>query len=181
MLERDFLRSENFRIFRLDTGRKLNLHSTFRIRPGRRFLNFLYTFNVRPVSRGLWIRTGFVLYYIIFFLTSEIEHCWVYVKGKNKRNYYPAEIYLFKVNDQNTKNNVSNPCKANNKDTRMTSRHHSGAFIIKFEHISKHCSGIYLFIYLFILYLCLTCIIKNVQYAKNKCETSPSHKHCEAN
>ena len=68
-----------------------------------------------------------------------------------------------------------------NKDTRTTSRRHSGAFIIKFEHISKHCSGIYLFIYLFILYLCLTCIIKNVQYAKNKCDTSPSHKHCEAN
>ena len=34
-----------------------------------------------------------------------------------------------------------------NKDTITTSRRHSGAFIIKFEHISKHYSGIYLFIY----------------------------------
>ena len=32
----------------LDTGRKLNVHKTFRIRPGR-LLNVLGTFNLRPV------------------------------------------------------------------------------------------------------------------------------------
>ena len=33
----------------VDTGRKLNVHKTFRRRPGRR-LNVLCTFNLRPVS-----------------------------------------------------------------------------------------------------------------------------------
>ena len=32
-----------------DTGRKLNVHKTFRRRPGR-LLNVLYTFSLRPVS-----------------------------------------------------------------------------------------------------------------------------------
>ena len=35
-----------------DTGRKLNVHKTLRRRPGR-FLNVLYTFNLRPVSTGM--------------------------------------------------------------------------------------------------------------------------------
>ena len=35
----------------VDTGRKLNVHKTFRRRPGR-LLNVLYTFNLRPVTRG---------------------------------------------------------------------------------------------------------------------------------
>ena len=35
----------------VDTGRKLNVHKTFRRRPGR-FLNVLCTFNLRPVSTG---------------------------------------------------------------------------------------------------------------------------------
>ena len=39
-------------IFPVDTGRKLNVHKTFRRRPVR-LLNVLYTFNLRPVSRGL--------------------------------------------------------------------------------------------------------------------------------
>ena len=34
-----------------DTGRKLNVHKTFRRRPGR-LLNDLCTFNLRPVSAG---------------------------------------------------------------------------------------------------------------------------------
>ena len=34
-----------------DTGRKLNVHKTFRRRPGR-LLNVLCTFNLRPVSAG---------------------------------------------------------------------------------------------------------------------------------
>ena len=36
----------------IDTGRKLNVHKTFRRRPGR-LLNVLCTFNLRPVSIGL--------------------------------------------------------------------------------------------------------------------------------
>ena len=35
----------------VDTGRKLNVHKTFRRRPGR-LLNLLCTFNVHPVSTG---------------------------------------------------------------------------------------------------------------------------------
>ena len=37
----------------VDTGRKLNVHKTFRRRPGRP-LNVLCTFNLRPVSTGIW-------------------------------------------------------------------------------------------------------------------------------
>ena len=33
----------------VDTGRKLNVHKTFRRRPGR-LLNVICTFNLRPVS-----------------------------------------------------------------------------------------------------------------------------------
>ena len=36
----------------VDTGRKLNVHKTFRRRPGR-LLNVLCTFNLRPVSAGM--------------------------------------------------------------------------------------------------------------------------------
>ena len=35
----------------VDTWRKLNVHKTFRRRPGR-LLNVVYTFNLRPVSTG---------------------------------------------------------------------------------------------------------------------------------
>ena len=35
----------------VDTGCKWNVHKTLRRRPGR-FLNFLCTFNLRPLSRG---------------------------------------------------------------------------------------------------------------------------------
>ena len=35
----------------VDTGRKLNVHKTFRRRPGR-LLNILCTLNLRPVSTG---------------------------------------------------------------------------------------------------------------------------------
>ena len=35
----------------VDTGRKLNVHKTFRRRPGR-LLNVLCMFNLRPVSTG---------------------------------------------------------------------------------------------------------------------------------
>ena len=36
----------------VDTERKLNVHKTFRRRPGR-LLNVLCTFNLRPVSTGI--------------------------------------------------------------------------------------------------------------------------------
>ena len=39
-------------LFPADTGRKLNVHRTFRRRP-RRLLNVLCKFNLRPVSTGL--------------------------------------------------------------------------------------------------------------------------------
>ena len=38
----------------VDTGRKLNVHKTFR----RRLLNLLCTFNLRPVSTGKTTRTA---------------------------------------------------------------------------------------------------------------------------
>ena len=46
MLDFKFLRYKP-----VDTGRKLNIHKTFRRRPGR-LLNVLCTFNLRPVSTG---------------------------------------------------------------------------------------------------------------------------------
>ena len=49
--------------------------------------------------------------------------------GKNK--WHLADIYLFKVNKENT---VWDLFKINNKGTRATSMT-SGAFIINFEHI----------------------------------------------
>ena len=41
--------------FPVDTGRKLNVHKTFRRRPGR-LLNILCTFNLRTVSTGLFLK-----------------------------------------------------------------------------------------------------------------------------
>ena len=40
-------------IIPVDTWRKSNIHKTFRSRPGR-LLNVLCTFNLRPVSTGMW-------------------------------------------------------------------------------------------------------------------------------
>ena len=39
---------KNLHMYPLKTGRKLNVHLTFRTRPGR-LLNILYTFNVQGV------------------------------------------------------------------------------------------------------------------------------------
>ena len=41
-----------FKHFPVDAGRKLNVHKTFRKRPGR-LLNVLCAFSLRPVSMGL--------------------------------------------------------------------------------------------------------------------------------
>ena len=45
------LKKMNEMDYPLDTERKLNVHKTFRKRPGR-LLSVLCTFNLRPVSRG---------------------------------------------------------------------------------------------------------------------------------
>ena len=52
--------------FAVDTGRKLNVHKTFRRCPGR-LLNALYTFNLRPVSAGLFIYHLFLLFLCFYF------------------------------------------------------------------------------------------------------------------
>ena len=39
----------------VDTGRKLNVHKTFRRGPGR-LLNVLYTLSLRPVSTGIALK-----------------------------------------------------------------------------------------------------------------------------
>ena len=46
-------------VFPVDTGRKLNVHKTFRRRPGR-LLNVLCTFNLRFVSTGLYQSIRFI-------------------------------------------------------------------------------------------------------------------------
>ena len=43
---------DNMHSLTVDTRRRLNLHKTFRRRPGR-LLNVLCTFSLRPVSTGL--------------------------------------------------------------------------------------------------------------------------------
>ena len=52
-LEQVFVTTDAARtkFYPVDTGRKLNVHKTFRKRPGR-LLNVLCTFNLRPVSTG---------------------------------------------------------------------------------------------------------------------------------
>ena len=50
----------------VDTGRKLNVHKTFRRRPGR-LLNALCTFNLRPVSTGeVFYKKGILKYFARF-------------------------------------------------------------------------------------------------------------------
>ena len=53
--------------FPVDTGRKLNVHKTFRSRP-ERLLNVLYTFILRPVPTGFLGGT--------FFLDHYSEYLW---------------------------------------------------------------------------------------------------------
>ena len=56
--------------FPVDTGRKLNVHKTFRRRP-ERLLNVLCTFNLRPVSTGFTFhesRKNSNLFFFVYFL-----------------------------------------------------------------------------------------------------------------
>ena len=52
-------RLKGYTAFPVDTGRKLNVHKTFRRRPGR-LLNVLCTFNLRPVFTGFKKRAAFI-------------------------------------------------------------------------------------------------------------------------
>ena len=63
----------------VDTGRKLNVHKTFRRRPGR-LLNVLCTFNLRPVS------TGIGLYYIF---------CFLWIGTKNRKFFITRKLHSF--------------------------------------------------------------------------------------
>ena len=45
----------------VDTGRKLNVHKTFRRRPGS-LLNVLCTFNLHPVSTGCVLLLTFIYF-----------------------------------------------------------------------------------------------------------------------
>ena len=49
----DLAVSSDEAMFPVDKGRKLNVYKAFRRRPGR-LLNVLCTFNLRPVSTGLY-------------------------------------------------------------------------------------------------------------------------------
>ena len=48
----------------VDIGRKLNVHKTFRRRPGR-LLNVLCTFNLRPASTGLLSKNNLELFWLL--------------------------------------------------------------------------------------------------------------------
>ena len=56
--------SDTEQLYPVDTGRKMNVHKTFRIRPGR-LLNFLCTFNLRPVSTGYLMYPNWSMIYDI--------------------------------------------------------------------------------------------------------------------
>ena len=63
--------------FPIDTGRKLNVHKTFRRRPGR-LLNVLCTLNLRPVSTGFvinfnWLTLDKNLFYSNLIITAKFE------------------------------------------------------------------------------------------------------------
>ena len=59
----------------VDTGRKLNVHKTFRRRPGR-LLNVLCTFNLRPVSTGLFLLKGLSQYSCPSTTGTLVLICW---------------------------------------------------------------------------------------------------------
>ena len=57
-------------------------------------------------------------------------------------SYIPANIYLFKVNNRNTKKKVWNMFKVNNNNTRKTSLTSLWYFFVNFEHISHLFSNV---------------------------------------
>ena len=101
-------------IFLLSTGRKLNVHKTFRRDP-EPLLNVLWTFNTRPVSMGLAT---------CFFFKDVKPICCGF------EEIIPAVIYLFQVNKGCTKF-MWEIC------SKLTMSHCFGIYIIKFEQISR--------------------------------------------
>ena len=71
--------------FPVDTGRKLNVHKTFRGRPGR-LLNVICTFNLRPVST--WICANSILHLFRQMCGIVIHHPYFYVGGFTPRTYF---------------------------------------------------------------------------------------------
>ena len=67
----------------IDAGRKLNIHKTFRRRPGR-LLNVLCTFSVRPVSTGnvvsKFLSCLYSLYWLCFILQSPVVQFQIFYK-----------------------------------------------------------------------------------------------------
>ena len=59
--------------FPVDTGRKLNVHKTFRKCPGR-LLNVLCTFNLRPVSIGLFALGCFRSFQLVPYFSKYVNN-----------------------------------------------------------------------------------------------------------
>ena len=72
----------------VDTGRKLNVHKTFRRRPGRP-LNVLCTFNLRPASTGELTSSLWYCYIdvVLFIWTHGKENLASFLNDLN--NFYP--------------------------------------------------------------------------------------------
>ena len=74
--------------FPIDTGRKLNVHKTFRRRPGR-LLKVLCTFSLRPVSTGFEIKrllsTFYCTDYPIFFLSCGLPFTHNFTKSSTRK------------------------------------------------------------------------------------------------
>ena len=72
--------------FPVDTGCKLNVHKTFRRRPGR-LLNVLCIFNLRPVSTGLLLSASFTTKFgLVSILTLENAFSWRFRFKANRKS-----------------------------------------------------------------------------------------------
>ena len=72
------------------TGRKLNVHKTFRRRPGR-LLNVLCTFNLRPVSTGLAIISSIKN---VFLQVMRVGDLIIYFRPNNVQNWWKFLVSL---------------------------------------------------------------------------------------
>ena len=105
----------------VETGRKLKVQKTFRRRPGR-FLNVLYTFNLRPVSAGCLLKVLKRLSAVSWIVIYKIKH---FDEPRNLKPSFPtisrkAQGSSLPVQSQQCKHlkNDWNIFKVNNKDTR---------------------------------------------------------------
>ena len=81
----------------VDTGRKLNVHKTFRRRPGL-LLNVSYKFNLPPVSTGLFLVSRMFLWYYVcvegnaqftlFYVVFSLADLFVIPLPKNKPTHF---------------------------------------------------------------------------------------------